>query len=223
MKTKWTFLVLICFFFTTSLGSLLILTALFFFPGGWWWLWCVLYYCWGKPYHIPHLQQILLSQHCKKDQWPKPKNTNKKNAPFIIFESVLCSVSPSPSVCVTCRTRVASVSTFPRPCLTSERFSRWSTRRKRRGMKSSSSSSWKTGRSTCDREAKSHPSCSSLLKTEHFALSHFRSWPFHTVRRKGRFFLFIYLYMSELHCFWCWGKAVLLHRDFFFLSVSITM
>lgn len=145
----------------------------------------------------------------------KTKNTNKKrqDAPFITFESVLCSVSLSLTVCVTCRTRVASVSTFPRPCLTSERFSRWSTGRKRRGMKSSTSS-WKTGRSTCDREAKSHQCCSSLLKTEHFALSHFRSWPFHTVRRKGRF-LFIYLYMSELHCLWCWDKAVLLHREYF--------
>lgn len=196
------------FFTKTSTGLLVTLTDPLFFPGGWWWLWCVVYHCWGKSYHIPHLQQILLSQHCKINH-KREKHHQKLHTQFRISQSVLSFVPRCClSLCVTCRSHAALVSTFPRPCLTSKPFSRWNSVIKRKGM--TSSRSWKMERITCD-------SCSSLRKTEHLwqqvALSRFRGWPFHTVRRKERF-LFIYMYMSELHCFCCWGKAVMLNTIF---------
>lgn len=56
-----------------------------------------------------------------------------------------------------------------------------------------------------------------LLFPEHLwwqvALSRFKSWPFHAVRRKGRF-LFIYIYTSKLNCFWCRCKAVQFNCNF---------
>lgn len=79
------------FFTKTSTELLVTLTDPFFFPGGWWWLWCVVYHCWGKSYHIPHLQQILLSQHCKINH-KREKHHQKWHTQFIISESVLSFV-----------------------------------------------------------------------------------------------------------------------------------
>lgn len=135
------------------------LNDLWFFPGGRWWLRCVLHYCWGKPYHIPHLQQILLPQHCKKTNIKKRRQRDD-HLSFIYHSLFLLSLS----LCVTYRTPTALVSTSPRPCLTSDHFLR---RRIVEGLWTMKSRCcWKMGKSTCNRDT--HARAMSLCVVLHW-------------------------------------------------------
>lgn len=175
-----------------------ILNDLWFFPGGRWWLRCVVYYRWGKPYHIPHLQQILLPQHCKKTNIKKRRQRDDQ---FIIYLSL--SFSLSLSLCVTYRTPTASVSTSLRPCLTSDHFLRWRIVGGQWTMKSSCC--WKMGKSTCNRDtpAQAMSLCVGLhwLKPNTVLLTGLH---FHILGAghstlsdiKGGFYLFLFIFQS---------------------------
>lgn len=184
------------FFIKTSFELFVTLTDLLFFPGGWWRLWCVLYHCGGKPYHIPHLQQILLSQHCKKDQRPPRKTPPKKDISTIWICPLLCALSPSVclSVCDVQDSRrfgqhISKAMLDIRALFETEHHHKVENEKPPQ-MENGKKHMWQ-----------SHQCCSWLRKTEHLwrqvALSRFRRWPFHCQTKRE---VFIYLY---LYVIWC--------------------
>lgn len=177
-----------------------------FFPGGRWWLRCVLYYRWGKPYHIPHLQQILLPQHCKKTNNKKEDKEMTHLSFFKSFKTLFFTV-----VVFVCDVQdsyrfgqhISKAMLDIRSLFETENCRRTVDSEKQVLLENGKKHMWQRHTRT------NHESLcrSSLVKTKHcsvdwVALSHFRSWPFHSVRHKRRF-LFIFIYISELHCFWC--------------------